>query len=69
MRLKVDSACFFAQRERYDLRFCCEDCAHFVAQRCAHFWPTHDHRRARYAEDAPRADELEVIFCKEFELR
>ena len=66
MRLRVDPATFERQRRRYELRFCCEDCAYFFAdlQRCAHFWPVDDHRRARYD-----AGSDEIVFCKEFELR
>jgi len=45
----------------YDLRYTCDDCAHFDAGRvaCAHGYPTEPHRRG---------PDKEVIFCKEFEL-
>jgi hypothetical protein len=51
---------------RYALRFCCEDCVHLDREhdRCAHGWPSADHRRARYRD--PQVDAL--VFCKEFEL-
>jgi hypothetical protein len=56
---------FDDERDRYGLRFCCEDCGHFDAarERCRHDWPTDAHRRARYDEAQP-----EIVFCKEFEL-
>ncbi len=45
---------------RFDLRFACDDCAHFVEDRCAHGWPGGERRRALRAGD-------EIVFCKEFE--
>ena len=65
MRLRVGEE-FQEQRRRFQLRFCCEDCVQFDGEqdRCAHGWPAHDHRRARYAD----ATRLEVVYCKEFEL-
>ena len=56
---------FDDERERFSLRFCCEDCGHFDAARarCRHDWPTELHRRERYLKDA-----REIVFCKEFEL-
>jgi hypothetical protein len=47
---------------RFALRFACEDCAHFDAERaaCAHGYPPGP-RRPALASD-------EVVFCKEFEL-
>lgn len=69
MRIRIDAAAFHAQRQRYALRFCCEECAYFVAEHCAHFWPTEDHRRARYDQTTSAQGELDVVFCKEFELR
>lgn len=67
MRIRVDPDQFRAQCQRFALRFCCEDCAHFHehTDRCAHGWPTDDHRRQRH----DRQDCCELIFCKEFELR
>ncbi|HMR06546.1 MAG TPA: hypothetical protein PKA88_12235 [Polyangiaceae bacterium] len=63
MQSKVD-ATFRAQAKRYALRFCCEDCAHFELERerCAHEYPTEDHRR----RDLEKSEV--VVFCKEFEL-
>jgi hypothetical protein len=48
------------QIERFQLRFTCDDCAHFDrdGEACAHGYPTEEHRR-------PRAM---VVFCKEFAL-
>ena len=56
---------FDAERQRFALRFCCEDCAHFdpSTERCRHEWPNESHRR----EPRP-ADTALVDFCKEFEL-
>lgn len=53
-----DEAC------RYQLRFECEDCAHFepVQQSCASGYPNQDHRRL------PLAGRATLVFCKEFEL-
>jgi hypothetical protein len=49
---------------RYRLRFTCEHCAHFVAERaaCAHGYPA----AAHHALDLAVLDVFE--FCKEFEL-
>lgn len=46
---------------RCALRFRCDDCAHFRREdaRCAHGYPTGEHRGAL---DGPF-----VVFCKEFE--
>ena len=58
-------ATFRAERSRYALRFTCEDCTIFddVHERCAHGFPTDEHRTARYADPA-----AELVFCKDFEL-
>ncbi len=65
MRLPM-TPLFRQEWERWDLRFCCEDCAHLDRneQTCAHGWPDAEHRRAYYESPACK----EVIFCKEFEL-
>jgi len=57
---------FRQEWERYDLRFCCEDCAHLDrrTRRCAHGWPEEEHRLAYYEDENCE----ELIFCKEFEL-
>ncbi|PIE19667.1 MAG: hypothetical protein CSA65_01385 [Proteobacteria bacterium] len=62
-----DRAEFEQQLRRFELRFCCEDCSFFVPKldRCAHFWPTKEHRRARYEAGGYE----DAVFCKEFELR
>ncbi|MCA9669455.1 MAG: hypothetical protein KC503_27860 [Myxococcales bacterium] len=67
MRVRRGQA-FRQEVERYGLRFCCEDCAFFDddSERCAHGWPTEEHRRARYEHGEP--DDW-VLYCKEFELR
>jgi hypothetical protein len=53
---------FDEERERFSLRFCCEDCAHWerADERCRHEWPNEQHRSGRPSEW--------VDFCKEFEL-
>jgi hypothetical protein len=51
--------------ERFTLRFACDDCAHFAAERgptCGNGWPV----RLRRSDIEPGADD--VAFCKEFEL-
>ena len=62
------SALFVAQRASYGLRFTCEHCSHFQAERerCVHGYPSEVHRAARY-EDA--SEEVELVFCKDFDLR
>ena len=64
MKLEQD-AVFREQRERYALRFNCEDCALFDPERasCAHGYPTDEHRKAHYADPSAR-----LVFCKHFEL-
>jgi hypothetical protein len=60
-----NDARFREERERFALRFTCEHCAHFDPdrERCAHGYPTAEHRLARYDDEtAP------VVFCKEWEL-
>jgi len=49
---------------RFQLRFTCEDCVHFAAERraCANGYPNQSHLEV----DLERAETLE--FCKEFEL-
>jgi len=58
---------FSQEVERYDLRYTCRDCAHFVRaeRRCAHEWPLADH----LATHDPADPAPEVVFCKEFELQ
>ena len=53
-----------AEVAQYRLRFTCEHCAHFVAERaaCAHGYPA----AAHHALDLAEREVLE--FCKEFEL-
>jgi len=64
VKLPQDPA-FRDERARFALRFTCDDCALWdpARDRCAHGFPTHEHRASRY--DDARAD---VVFCKEFEL-
>jgi len=56
---------FRRQRERFALRFTCESCALFDAERvsCAHGFPTDEHRAAFYEDEA-----APIVFCKDFEL-
>lgn len=60
MRTRVDDR-LREEATRFELRFACEDCAHFVdGGACAHGYPL-----------APRKEalgEAELTFCKEFEL-
>jgi hypothetical protein len=53
-----------AEAKRFELRFTCEHCVHFAAERraCANEYPTHAH----LGVDLESAESLE--FCKEFEL-
>jgi hypothetical protein len=62
MRLPRTPA-FDEESARFALKFCCEDCGNFDAEResCRHFWPTELHRRAASSVG-------ELVFCKEFEL-
>jgi hypothetical protein len=57
------TADFEVERLAFDLRFSCEDCAHFDGRtgRCRHEWPNESHRRE------PTPPSL-LDFCKEFEL-
>ena len=61
MKLAQDER-FRAERQSFRLRFTCEDCALFDArtEKCAHSFPTEEHRRG--------ATHGLVVFCKEFEL-
>lgn len=56
---------FREERERFGLRFTCEDCVYFqeLEARCVHGFDTRQHRSERYAETSPS-----LLFCKEFEL-
>jgi hypothetical protein len=63
MRIRQDAR-FVEERARFALRFCCEHCALFdpLRERCAHDYPTADHRLARYEDRA-----AEIVFCKDFQ--
>ena len=63
MRIRQDSE-FRLEAARFALRFTCESCALFDSERerCAHGFPTEEHRSERYRD--PAAD---VMFCKEWE--
>jgi len=63
VRTPVDSQ-LRAEAERFQLRFTCEHCVHFVAERraCANEYPT----TAHLGVDLERDTSLE--FCKEFEV-
>jgi hypothetical protein len=64
MRLPRTPA-FDEESRRFQLKFVCEECAHFDARddACAHEWPSQLHRREALAREATLLD-----FCKEFEL-
>jgi hypothetical protein len=63
MRTLVDER-LRAEALTYDLRYACEHCAHFDAERgsCAEGYPNEGHRETRIE----KASSLE--FCKSFEL-
>ena len=63
MRTPVDAR-LREEAQRFRLRFTCEDCVHFAADRraCANGYPTNAHLDV----DLERRESLE--FCKEFEL-
>ena len=63
MRTPVDAQ-LREEAERFQLRFTCEHCVHFAAERrgCANGYPTQAHLEI----DLEASAELE--FCKEFEL-
>jgi len=52
------------EARRFALRFTCDDCAHFAAERraCAHGYPNGAHL------EVDLAAEESLEFCKEFEL-
>jgi hypothetical protein len=56
---------FREEWRRFGLRFTCEHCGLFDAERerCAHGFPTEPHRSARYENP-----DAAVLFCKDFEL-
>lgn len=64
MKIEQD-ATFREQSQRLRLRFNCEDCGLFddAQERCAHGYPTTEHRAAYYRDPSSR-----VVFCKHFEL-
>jgi hypothetical protein len=48
------------EAERFDLKWRCDDCAHFRDGACAHGYPTEPHRKT--------LEEPFIVFCKEFEM-
>jgi hypothetical protein len=56
---------FHEQRERFALRFTCEHCALFDAEResCAHGFPTEEHRLEHYL-----SLQAVIVLCKDFQL-
>lgn len=46
--------------ERFGLRYTCDDCAHFVDDRCAHGYPRGERKR-------PLTVGEHIEFCKEFD--
>ncbi len=66
MKTQVDAR-LLGEAARYALRFACEDCVQFDAERapsCAHGWPIRLRRSALEIGDGAEG----VSFCKEFEL-
>ncbi|MBI2393899.1 MAG: hypothetical protein HYV09_30285 [Deltaproteobacteria bacterium] len=72
MKTRVDLR-LLEEVRRFDLRFTCDDCAHFArssdvsaggdgggAERCAHGWPRGERSR-------PLSPGEQIEFCKEFE--
>ena len=49
-----------SEAKQYEFRFRCDDCVHFTGSKCAHGFPTDEHRRT--------LDHAFVVFCKELEL-
>ena len=58
---------FREQRALYVLRFTCEHCTNFAVhdESCSHGYPNEAHREAHYADEV----DVELTFCKDFELR
>lgn len=48
------------EAQRFDLRYACDDCAHFGDEKCGNGWPGGERRRTLLAEES-------IEFCKEFE--
>ncbi|MGZ3416603.1 MAG: hypothetical protein ACXVEF_24950 [Polyangiales bacterium] len=48
------------EARRWELRFTCDECAHFQGDRCAHGWP--EGERSRTLREGET-----IAFCKEFE--
>jgi hypothetical protein len=65
VRIRIDSA-FEQQRQAFRFVFACEHCVYFdaAAIRCAHGYPTDEHRSSAFASEGPRTG----MFCKEFEI-
>ena len=72
---------FESERTRFRLRFTCEHCTYFHVEHeaCTHGYPNAEHRESRYqpseqqalpsADTQTQVDTVELVFCKEFELR
>ncbi len=61
MKVEQDER-FREQRERFQLKWNCEDCALFdPARGCAHGYPTHRHRKSRYVDPRGRASLLQRL--------
>ncbi len=61
----VYDAALAAERERFRLKLCCEDCAFFDPRgegACVHGYPSERHREGALVEGEP------MYFCKEFSL-
>jgi hypothetical protein len=74
MKTLVD-ALLVTEAARFHLRFACDDCVHFAAERsptCGQGWPERVRRGALEAEGGAEVegrDEPKLLsFCKEFEL-
>lgn len=58
---------FALERAQFALKFCCEECVHFVAsdESCAHLYPNELHKKSSFERGAAKYG----TFCKEFELQ
>lgn len=59
---------FRAEKEKYDLRGCCEECRYYCEQKdkCAMLYPLSPHRKKHF-EEAKEGER--IYFCKMFEVQ
>lgn len=58
---------FRDEKEQFDLRACCEDCAYFgqESEKCAMLYPSNPHREQSFEQ---ARDDDRIYFCKMFEV-